>query len=122
MTYLARFGKSGPKREKSRSPQEDLAERLLQGRAGRGEQLGAFLGDVHAILQAHPELATLVHPRLVAETHARRQLALVAAHQVRPFMAVHADAVAQAMREVAVVGTEARVGDDLARGAIHRFA
>jgi len=45
----------------------------------------------------------------------------VAADQVRPLVAVHAHAVADAMGEVGVVGHVAGVDDDLARGGVHRL-
>ena len=46
----------------------------------------------------------------------------VAADEVGPFVAVHADAVADAVGEVLVVGAEAGVGDDLAGGGVDGLA
>src|SRR5262249_48057085 len=47
-----------------------------------------------------------------------------AAHEVRPLVAVETDAVSGAMREAGhfIVGTEAGVGDHLARGCVDRGA
>src|SRR5581483_5254166 len=97
-------------------------EWLFEGRAGRGEQLGAVGGYDHVVFQADTELATDVNAGFVAEGHAGRERQGVAAHQVGPLVAVHADAVAQAMGEVLVAGGEAGVADELARGRVHGFA
>src|SRR5438309_11904209 len=79
------------------------AKRFFQTRTLRGEQLGAVFGDVHVVFQAHPKFAAEVNSRLVAEGHARLKLCLVAAHQIGPFVDVHANAMAHAMGEVLVV-------------------
>jgi hypothetical protein len=52
------------------------------------------------------------------------QLRFVSAHEIRPFVPVQTDAVTGAVRQAGhfVIGAEARVGDDLARGGVHRFA
>src|SRR5262245_29920717 len=65
-------------------------KRLVDRGARLGEELRAALGDVQAILQANAELAVDGDHRLVAEAHAWCELGLVAAHEVRPFVAVHA--------------------------------
>ena len=100
------------------------AERLVDGLALFGEHAGAVVGDVHAILQAHSEFAVDRDGRFVAEAHARLEARLVAAHQVRPFMAVQTDSVAGAMRQAwhFVTGAETGIGDHLARGGVHGFA
>ena len=46
----------------------------------------------------------------------------VAADEVGPLVAVHADAVAEAVGEVVVVGAVAGIGDDLAGGGVDRVA
>jgi len=61
----------------------------------RREQLGAVLGDVHVVFEAHAEFAAQVHSWFIAEHHARREFQLVAAHQVWPLVSVHAHAVAE---------------------------
>src|SRR5438094_5556262 len=72
------------------------AERLFQARALRREQFGAVFGDVHIVFQAHAKFAAQIDPWLVAERHARLKLCLVAADQIRPFVDIHANAVADA--------------------------
>ena len=85
---------------------------------------GAVVGHVDAVLEADAELAVDGDHRLVAEAHARRQRRLVAAHEVGPLVAVEADAVAGAVGQSRhlVVGTEAGVGDHLARRGVDGFA
>ena len=80
------------------------------------------LGDVHDVLVAHAQLPVHVDPRLVREAHPGDEARLVPPHQVRVFVAVQPDAVTQAMREVAVVGSEAAVFEDLPRCRVHRLA
>src|SRR5437763_15677069 len=72
-----------------------LTERMLQARALRREQLRAVCSDVHVVFQTHAELAANVNPRFIAEAHAGLQPQSVAAHQVRPLVAIHADAVSE---------------------------
>ena len=82
----------------------------------------AVLRDEDDVLVAHAHLAGDVDPRLVAEAHARPELGRVALHQVRPLVAVHADAVAHAVREVLVPGPEAALLDHAPSGRVHRLA
>ena len=77
-------------------------ERIFQRRALRREQFRAVLRDVHVVFEPHAELAANINSRLVAESHVGLQLGCVTAHQVRPLVAVHAHAVAEAVREVLV--------------------
>src|SRR5207244_8458870 len=77
------------------------------------------LRDEDAVLVADAHLAGDVDPGLVGEAHPRPQLRRVAAHQVRPLVAVHADAVAHAVREVLVAGPEAGLLDHAAGGGVH---
>src|SRR6476660_9339262 len=96
-------------------------ERILERRTLRRHELRAIRGDDHVILESHAKLARNVDPRLVAERHARLELLCVALPEVRPLVAVHADAVADAVREVLVARAEAGVRDDLAGGGVHRL-
>src|SRR5258708_545510 len=79
-------------------------KRILQRRALRREQLRSVFGDVHVVFQTHTELAANINAGLVAETHIRGQQLRVAPDKIRPLVAVHADAVAQTMGEVLVIG------------------
>ena len=79
------------------------------------------------VLEPDAELAADVDPRFVAEGHVRlqRQRLLppehVVAHQVRPLVAVHAHAVADAVGEVLEARAVAGVDDHLARGGVDRL-
>src|SRR6185437_8161667 len=94
-------------------------EGLLDAGAGPGEQSGTVGSDVHVIFQSHSEFPNDVDAGLVAEGHVRLNRALVAAHQVVPLVAVHADAVPEAVAEILVIGAEAAVAHHLARCGIH---
>src|SRR5262245_65164398 len=98
-----------------RAARRRSCKRLIDGRAGLREEFRAVLGDVQAILEPDAELAVDRDHRLVAEAHAGLQRRLVAAHEVRPLVAVEADAVAGAMRQAGhlVAGAETGVGDHL---------
>lgn len=96
-------------------------KRLFQARALRRKQFSAALSDVHVIFQANAELAADVNARLITETHARGQRHFVAADKIRPFMAVHANTMSNAVTEVRIVRTVAGIGDDLARRSIYGF-
>src|SRR5277367_857735 len=101
-----------------------LTERLIDGRTLLAKHPGAVLGDVHAIFQAHSEFAENGDGGFVAEAHPRLHRALVAAHQIRPFVAIQADSVPGAMRESRelVARPESGIGDHLSSGGVHRFA
>src|SRR5262245_35677065 len=102
------------------------AEGFFDRRTLRREQLRAVGRDEHIVLGPKAALSAYVYPRLVAEDHARlhRERALpaehVVLHEVRPFVAVHAHAVADAVREVLVARTVPVVDDHLARGRVDR--
>src|SRR5258708_27778273 len=96
--------------------------RLLGAARPLREVLDPLLGDGHDILVPDPHLPREVYPRLVGEAHPRPELGGVAADEVGPLVAVHADAVAKAMGEALVGGAEAAVRDDLAGGRVHRLA
>src|SRR5947209_243362 len=92
---------------------------MLERWALRGEQLGAILGDMHVVFKPDTELATNVDAGLIAERHVGRKDGRVAAHEVRPLMAVHAHSVTDAVGEVLVIGTVASVSDDLPSGRVN---
>src|SRR5215831_15786850 len=88
------------------------------------EEHRALLGDVKTILEADPELAVDRDRRLVAETHPGLEPRGVAPHEVRPLVAVEADAVAGAVREARqfVAWAEAGLGDQTACRGVDRLA
>src|SRR5438128_4778930 len=88
------------------------AKRLFQARALRREQFrAAVFGDVHIVFQAHPKLAADINARFITKRHARFERGFVAAHQIWPFVDIHADAVADAVREVLVIAAVAGISD-----------
>src|SRR6266478_3509094 len=88
----------------------------------RGEHLAAVFGDVPVVFEADAELAGDVDAGLVGEAHAWGEWGGVAADEVGPLVAVHADAVAEAVGEVLVVGAVAGGGDDVAGGGVDGLA
>ena len=80
---------------------------------GFGEPARARLGDVHVVLQTHPELAVDADRRLIGEGHAGPQHGAVALHEIGPLVHVEADAVAGAMGEAGrgIAGAEAGGGE-----------
>src|SRR5580698_3559169 len=86
------------------------------------EQLSTGFRDVHVIFEADAELTRNVNARLIAESHVLGQQRSVAAHQIRPLVAVHAHTVAETMWKELVVWSIAGVGDDLARSCVHGLA
>src|SRR5215510_6203215 len=100
------------------------AERLIDRRALGGEQARALFGEVETVFQSDAEFTVDGDHRLVAETHSRPQQSLVSPNEIRPLMAVEADAVSGAVRQPRnlVVGAKAGVGYHFARSRVHRFA
>ncbi len=88
----------------------------------RGEHLAAVFGEVPVVFEADAELAGDVDARFVGEAHAGSERCGVAADEVGPLMAVHADAMAETVREVFVVWAEAGSGDDVAGGCVDGLA
>src|SRR6266536_5079659 len=99
------------------------SEWTVDGRTWLGEKLRSALRNVEAVLQSNPELAVDGDHRFVAETHPRLQHRLVAANEVRPFVAVETDAVAGTVGKTwhFVVRAETRVGDHFARRGVDRL-
>src|SRR5262245_44320640 len=100
------------------------SEWTVDGRTWLTEKLRSALSDVQAILQSDAELAVNRDHRFVAETHARPQRRLVAANEVRPFVAIETDPVSRAMGKPRdfVVRPEPGVRDDLACRRVDLFA
>src|SRR6185503_17920399 len=84
----------------------------------------AIFGDIQTILMPDAEFARNRDHRLVAETHSDGNRRLVALHEVRPLVAVHADPVSCAMRKARhlVSRSESGLLDHRARRSIHSFA
>ena len=97
-------------------------EGVFETWALRCEHLAAVFGDVPVVFEADAELAGDVDAGFVGETHSECERRGVATDEVGPFVAVHADAVADAVGEVFVVGTEAGGGDDVASGCVDGLA
>src|SRR5258708_9402340 len=87
-------------------------EGVFEAGALRGEHLAAVFCDVPVVFEADAELAGDVDAGFVGEAHAWGERGGVAADEVGPLVAVHADAVADAGGEVLVVGGGARGRDD----------
>ena len=88
----------------------------------RGEHVASVGGADPVVFEADAELADDVDAGFVGEGHAGFQRGVVAADEVGPFVAVHADAVAEAVGEVLVVGAVAGGGDDVAGGGVDGLA
>ena len=88
----------------------------------RGEHLAAVFGDVPVVFETDAELAGDVDAGFVGEAHAWSQRSGVAANEIGPLVAVHADAVADAVGEVFIVGAVAGGGDDIACGCVDGLA
>src|SRR5258708_8221815 len=71
-------------------------EGVFEAGALRGEHLAAVFGDVPVVFEADAELAGDVDAGFVGEAHAWGEWGGVAADEVGPLVAVHADAVAEA--------------------------
>ena len=90
----------------------------------RGEEDAALVGEVPVVFEADAERILIadgagqVDAGFVGEAHAGLEQCGVAADEVGPLVAIHADAVAEAMGEDAVAGAEAGGGDDLAGGGV----
>src|SRR5436190_6696043 len=99
------------------------SEWTVDGRTWLGEKLRSALGDVQTVFKSNTELAVNGDHRLVTKAHAGLQRRLVAANEVRPFVAVETDAVAGTVGKTwhFVVRTETRVGDHFARRGVDRF-
>ncbi len=88
----------------------------------RGEEDAAGFGEAPVVFEADAKLAGEVDAGFVGEAHAGGERGLVAAHEVGPLVHVHADTVADAVREGFIVGAEAGRGDDLAGGVVDGVA
>ncbi len=90
--------------------------------AGRSKKLCAIRRDVHSSSKPNAKFAGQINTGFVAESHSGRQRKSIAANQVWPLVAIQADAMAEAVREVFVAGTITGVADYLARGGIDGLA
>ncbi len=84
----------------------------------RGKHLPAGFDDVPVVFETDAELAREIDAGFVGEAHAGCEGRGVAANEIGPLVAVHADAVTDAVGEVFVVGAVACGGDDRARGSV----
>jgi hypothetical protein len=91
-----------------------FVEGVFKGRALWSEHFAAFFGEVPVVFESYAELAGKVDAGFVGEAHTGCQGRGVAADEVGPFVAVHADAVADAVGEVFVVGAVAGGSDEVA--------
>src|SRR6185369_2838423 len=97
-----------------------LAERAVDARRRLGEEFGAALGHVPAILEPHPEFARNVEAGLVGKAHSGREWRGLAVDQIDRLVNLHADAVPGAVRQAGqtVAGPESPAFIDLADGVI----
>lgn len=86
------------------------------------EHLSSTGGDDPVVFETDAELAGDVDAGLVGKGHAGGEWCSVAADEVGPLVTVHADAVAEAVGEVLVIGAVVGVGDDFACGVVDRVA
>src|ERR1700738_1932946 len=98
------------------------AEGVFEAGALRGEELAAGLGDVPVVFEADAEFSRQIDAGFVGEGHSLSEWGIVAADEVGPLVAVHADAVTEAVGEGLVAGAEAGVGDDGAGGGVDGVA
>ena len=91
---------------------------MFEAWALRGEHPAAVFGEVPIVFEADAELAGDVDAGFVGEAHAGGERCGIAANEVRPLVTVHADAVAEAVVEVFVVGAVAGGGDEVAGGGV----
>src|SRR5690349_11387172 len=96
------------------------AERLFErGLKVGGEKLrGAVRGNDHIVFAAHAKFSGNVDSGLVGKRHARLKNGFAAAHEIRMLVAVEPESVADAVREIFVIGSVAGAGDDGARGIV----
>jgi len=95
---------------------------MLKRRALRRKQLGAVFRYPHIVLEANTELITDVDPGLIAEGHTGLQFQGIAAHEIRPFVTVHSNTVANTVSEKVVVWPEARLLNYFASRCIYSLA
>ena len=107
----------GPDHYRSRG-----GEGVFEARALRGEHLAAVFCEVPVVFEADTELSGNVDAGLVREAHSGGERGGIAADKIRPFVAVHADTVSDAVGEVFVVGAVAGGGDDIAGGFVDGLA
>src|ERR1051326_4968576 len=95
---------------------------MLDGGTRRGEQLRTIAPDEHVIFQSNAELSANVNAGLVAERHAGRHCLRIAAHQVRPFVAIQSDAMSRTRGEELVSWSKTGLSNRRARGGVHLLA
>src|SRR5215813_8796477 len=119
-----------PKVEANRAsaPEDELPgtllfpKRLLHRRTLWREQLRPVFGDAHIVLEPHAKLSPDVNPGLIAERHVGCEFQRVPAHQIRPLVSIHADAVPHTVREEFVVRSVTAIVDYFPRRSIDRAA
>src|SRR3989449_8225323 len=83
------------------------------------QHLHAVLRHDTIVFDSHPELPELINPGLDREHHTGLEARRVAFDEVLGLVAIHAEPVAEAVREERSV---TRDGDHLTRGAVHLLA
>src|SRR5215467_6576874 len=87
-----------------------------------GHQFGATGSYHHDVFEPNPKFAGNVNAGFVAEGHRCFQLRLIAANQISPLVSLQANAVADSMSEVLIIGSESGISDNLPGSCIHLFA
>jgi hypothetical protein len=76
-----------------------FAEGVFEAGALWGEHLASVFSDVPVVFEADAEFASDVDAGFVGEAHAGDEWSVVAADEIGPLVAVHADAVAETVGE-----------------------
>ena len=107
--------------EAARQDAGELAQWFFEGRLeARSEELGgASGGDGHHVFAADAEFSGNVDAGFIGEGHAGFEDGFAGVNEIRMFVDVEADAVAEAVREEFVAGAVARGSDDAAGGIVH---
>src|ERR1041384_1997108 len=99
-----------------------LAKRVFKRCRLAGQKLCSVLRDHHYVFTPHAALSANINSRLVAEAHRCFELRLVPSNQISPLVAVHPNAVTDAVCEVFVIRTISGIGDDFSSSGVDVFA
>src|SRR6266581_4383016 len=100
---------------------DSLRERFFErnSKSPRQKLRGAIAGNDHFVFTPQPKLTRNVNSRLIRKGHPGFKHSLASPNQIRMLVSIQSDPVSEPVREKLVVGAEARIRDNLARGVIH---